>query len=46
MYSGTPRAIFVMQDSEAGKGVVATPRSGGVNVGTKGHDAGCLSLPI
>ena len=46
MYSRTLRASFVRQDRVAGKGVVATPRSGGGNVGTRGHDAGRLTLPI
>ena len=46
MYSGQPRAGFAMQDHEVGKGIVATPRSGGGNVGTRGHDAGHLSLLI
>ena len=46
MYSGQPRASFATQNREAGKVVVATPRSRGGNVGTRGHDAGYLSLPI
>ena len=36
----------MMQDREVVKGVVATPRSGGGNVGTRGHDAGHLSFSI
>ena len=46
MYSGQPRTSFETQNREAGKGVVATPRSRGDNVGTRGHDEGYLSLPI
>ena len=34
------------QDHEASEGVVATPRSGGSNMGTRGHDTGHLSFPI
>ena len=34
------------QDHEASKGVMAAPRSGGVNVGARGHDAGHLSLLV
>ena len=34
------------QDRAASKSVVATPRSGGGNVGTRGHDAGHLSLLV
>ena len=34
------------QDHEASKGVVATPRSGGGNMGTLGHDACHISFPI
>ena len=30
------------QDCEASEGVVATPRSGGGNMGTRGHDVGHL----
>ena len=37
---------FAMQDRVASKGVLATPRSGGGNMGTRGHDAGHLSFPI
>ena len=33
------------QDHAASEGVVATPRSGGGNLGTRGHDAGHLSFP-
>ena len=32
------------QDREVIKGAMATPWSGGVNVGARGHDAGHLSL--
>ena len=46
MYSGQPRESFAMQDREAGKTIAATPRSGGGNVGTRGHDTGHLSLLI
>ena len=35
-----------MQDREAGKSVVATSRSVGVNMGTRGHDASYLSIPV
>ena len=35
-----------MQDCEASKGVVATPRSGGGNMGMRGHNACHLSFPI
>ena len=35
-----------MQDREATEGVVETPRSGGVNMGMRGHDALHLSFPI
>ena len=35
-----------MQDREVGKSVVATPRSEGGNLGTRGHDASHLSLPF
>ena len=34
------------QDCAVSKSVVVTPRSGGGNVGTRGHDAGHLSFPI
>ena len=34
------------QDRAANEGVVATPRSGGGNLGTRGHDASHLSFPI
>ena len=34
------------QDSEASEGAMAAPRSGGVNVGARGHDAGHLSLLV
>ena len=35
-----------MQDCEASKGVVTTPRSGGSNMGMRGHDACHLSFLI
>ena len=35
-----------MQDCAASESVVATPRSGGGNMGARGHDAGYLSLLI
>ena len=35
-----------MQDREAREGVVATLRSGGGNMGTRGHDVCHLSLLI
>ena len=34
------------QDREASEGAMAASRSGGVNVGARGHDAGHLSLLI
>ena len=34
------------QDHEASEGVVATPRSGGGNMGARGHDAGYLSFLV
>ena len=34
------------QDREASEGVMAAPRSGGVNMGAGGHDAGHLSLLV
>ena len=34
------------QDCVASEGVMATPRSGGGNLGMQGHDAGYLSFPI
>ena len=37
---------FVKQEREASKSVVATPRSGGSNLGTRGHNASHLSFPI
>ena len=46
MYFGQPRVGFATQDREASKGVMATPRSGGGNVGTRGHNTCHLSLPI
>ena len=35
-----------MQDCEASKGVTATPRSGGDNMGRRGHDVCHLSFLI
>ena len=35
-----------MQDHEASKGVVATLRIGGDNMGTRGHDASHLSFLV
>ena len=35
-----------MQGCAASESVVATPRNGGDNLGTRGHDAGHLSFPI
>ena len=35
-----------MQDRAASESIVVTPRSGGGNLGTRGHDAGHLSFPI
>ena len=46
MYSRKSRASFATQDREAGKGFMATQRSVGGNVGTRGHDAGHLCHPI
>ena len=34
----------MMQDCEASESPIATPWSGGVNVGERGHDAGHQSL--
>ena len=34
------------QDRAASESVVATSRSGGGSLGTRGHDAGHLSFPI
>ena len=34
------------QDHVTSESVVATPRNGGGNMGTRGHDAGHLSFPI
>ena len=34
------------QDHEASEGVVETPRSGGGNMGTRGHNACHLSLLV
>ena len=34
------------QDRAASEGVVATPTSGGGNLGMRGHDADHLSFPI
>ena len=34
------------KDHEVSEGVVATPRSGGGNMGMRGHDACQLSFPI
>ena len=34
------------QDCEVVKGVMEAPRSGGSNMGTRGHDAYHLSFPI
>ena len=34
------------RDREASESVVETPRSGGGNLGTRGHDASHLSFPI
>ena len=36
----------MMQDREACEGAIGAPRSGGVNVGARGHDAGHLSLLV
>ena len=35
-----------MQDRVASESVVATPKSGGGNLGMRGHDASHLSFPI
>ena len=35
-----------MQDREASEGIVATPRRGGGNVGTRGHDVGHLQFLV
>ena len=37
---------FVTQDCEASERAMAAPWSRGVNVGTRGHDAGHLSLLV
>ena len=34
------------QDHAVSKSIVVTPRSGGSNVGTRGHDVGNISFPI
>ena len=36
----------MMQDHEARKGVTETPRIGGDNMGTRGHDANHLSFLV
>ena len=36
----------MMQDREASEGAMAASWSGGVNMGTRGHDAGHLSLLV
>ena len=46
MYLGKTGSGFVMQDRATSGGVVATPKSGGGNLGMQGHDAGHLSFPI
>ena len=38
--------ILDTQDCKASESVVATPRSGECNLGTRGHDASHLSFPI
>ena len=38
--------VFETQDCEANEGVMAAPRSGGVNMGARGHDAGHISLLV
>ena len=38
--------VFQCKTVRLVKSVVITPRSGGSNVGTRGHDAGHLSFPI
>ena len=46
MHYGQPGSGFVTQDREASEGAMATPWSGGVNVGTQGHNVGHLSLLV
>ena len=46
MYYGYPGSSFTTQDHEAIEGAMATPWSGGVNVGARGHDAGHLFLLV
>ena len=46
MYHGYQGLGFAMQDREASERVVATPRSRGGNMRTRGHDAFHLSFPI
>ena len=38
--------MFCDEDREVSEGAMATPWSGGVNVGVLGHDAGHLSLLV
>ena len=38
--------IFETQDRKASESVVTTPRSGGGNLGTPGHDVNHLSFSI
>ena len=38
--------VFATQDREASEGAMAALWSGGVNEGTRGHDAGHLSLLV
>ena len=45
-YYGKSRAGFEMQGCEASDCIMATLWSGGGNMGTRGHDACQLSLPI
>ena len=40
------RIRFETQDREVSEGVVATPRSGGGDMGTRGHNACQLSFPV
>ena len=42
----TPGLGFETKDRAVSESVVATPRSGGGNLGTRGHDASHLSFPI
>ena len=46
MCYGQPIAGFATQDHKASESIIATPWSGGGNIGTRGHDACQLSLLV